>query len=391
MPTPLSRIEREYILKTLEDSLPAFTVLSGPRLIQIPESAYRCEQGKFTLSPEALTALGETHRSPLRFCFFHRQRGMFFDLPHDTFAKGNANFLLPEKVYLEDLSQEAVDVGSLSFAYGGVRFAAEATPDFPLNLVIPDPVRLRDKKNALAKIAAKAGLAGGAESAVYRLFEYLEAHSDRVVGARTEMGHFLFVDHRLAIASFADGGVSPRRFPPVGERICLQITMGKRDLEVDSRVLGSIAVRERLFVSAFSLESPKEEDKRFLFERLYREKYRLYGCLLYTSRYVRVHGFSICAAIPRKISVVRLFHSKGNARGTKKKRPSPGAFFIEQRESFPVDRNSVPALGVFLEHRDAVSLVVVDEAAVPILKRGEKGITAVLLVALVRSEGNVRA
>jgi hypothetical protein len=274
MPTPLSRIEREYILKTLEESLPAFTVLSGPRLIRIPESAYRCAQGTFTLSPEALKALGETHRSSMRFCFFHRQRGMFFDLPSDAFAKGNAAFPLPDKVYLEDLSRDAADGDSLSFAYGGVRFAAEAAPEFPLDLVMPDPARLRDKKNALVKIAAKAGLTDGAESAAYRLFEYLESCSDRDVGARTENGSFLFIDHRFAIASFAYGGVSPVCFPPVGERIILQIALGKRDIEVDSLVLSSIAVRDRLSVAAFSLESPKEEDKRFLFERLYREKYQ---------------------------------------------------------------------------------------------------------------------
>jgi hypothetical protein len=274
MPTPLSRIEREYILKTLEESLPAFTVLSGPRLIRIPESAYRCAQGTFTLSPEALKSLGDTHRSSMRFCFFHRQRGMFFDLPCNAFAKGNAVFPLPDKVYLEDLSRDAADGDSLTFTYGGSRFSADSAPEYPLDLVMPDPARLRDKKNALVKIAAKAGLPDGAESAAYRLFEYLEACSDRDSRSRAEKGSFLFIDHRLAIASFADGGISQVGFPPVGERILLQIAMGKRDIEVDSCVLSSIAVRDRLSVAAFSLESPKEEDKRFLFERLYREKYQ---------------------------------------------------------------------------------------------------------------------
>ena len=274
MPTPLSRIEREYILKTLEESLPAFTVLSGQRLIRIPESAYRCAQGKFTLSPAVIESLGETHRSSIRFCFFHRQRGMFFDLPHDAFAKGKADFLLPEKVYLEDLSRESAAEDSLSFAYGGVRYAAEATPDFPLDLIMPDPNLLQDKKNVLAKITAKAGLSSCDESAAYRLFEYLEACSDHDVGSRADEDSFLFIDHQLAIASFADKGVSSGLFPPVGKRIRLEIAMGKRDIAVESRVLGTIAVRDRLSVFAFSLESPKEEDKRFLFERLYREKYR---------------------------------------------------------------------------------------------------------------------
>ncbi|HPS43768.1 MAG TPA: hypothetical protein PK542_04695 [Treponemataceae bacterium] len=274
MPTPLSRIEREYILKTLEESLPAFTVLSGQRLFRIPESAYRCAQGKFTLTPALIETLGEALRSSLRFCFFHRQRGMFFDLPPETFTKGNADFLLPERVYLEDLSREVSSADSLSFAYGGVRYAAESIKDFPLDLVIPDPDRLRDKKNALKKIAAKAGLPSGEEAAAYRLFEYLEACADSDAGAYADEGYFLFIDHQLAIASFADKGFSPVRFPPVGERIRLQIAMGKRDLEVDACVLGSIAVRDRLAVTAFSLESPKEEDKRFLFERFYREKYR---------------------------------------------------------------------------------------------------------------------
>ena len=61
------------------------------------------------------------------------------------------------------------------------------------------------------------------------------------------------------------------------------------------------------------------------------------------------------------------------------------------RRLFSVDRDTVPALGILLEHRDAVLLVVIDESAIPVLERRKEGISAVLLVAFVRPEGNVRS
>ena len=50
------------------------------------------------------------------------------------------------------------------------------------------------------------------------------------------------------------------------------------------------------------------------------------------------------------------------------------------RDRLLVYGNAVPLLLEALEHCNAVPLVVIDEAAVPVFKRGEEGVTAVLVV-----------
>lgn len=274
MPTPLSRIEREYILKTLEEAKPPFSVLSGPRFIRIPADEYACAGGRFELFGQALSAFGDEYRSPLRFCFFHKGRGMFFDLARETFSHGNAFFTLPEKVYLEEIAAGTECPASVSCVSSGRCNEASAVSSFPLDFVIPDPALLHEKKNVLDKISKKSGIRDGSSSAVYRLFEYLDSFSKPESASDKADNSFLFIDHRFALASFGNTAPNDGELLPAHAMVSLAIELGTRLIDVGASVTGIIPVRKALSVYCFSLKDLKEEDKRFLFERMYRQKYQ---------------------------------------------------------------------------------------------------------------------
>lgn len=274
MPMPLSRIEREYVLKTLEEAKPPFSVLSGPRFIQIPADEWSCAGERFELFGEALSALGGEHRSPLRFCFFHKRRGIFFDLARETFLNGNAFFTLPEKVYLEEIAAGTESPASVSCRYGGRLTDAVSVSAFPLDCVIPDPELLQEKKNVLDKISKKSGIRDGSSSAVYRLFEYLDSFSIPESASSTTINSFIFIDDRFALASFGNTVQSEGEALQAHKPVNLAIELGRRSMDVNASISGIIPVRDGLSVYCFSLKDLKEEDKRFLFERIYRQKYQ---------------------------------------------------------------------------------------------------------------------
>ena len=274
MPTPLSRIEREYILKTLRETLPAFTVLSGTRFSTIPDRSYSCEGERIQLSPECVDSLDGSDRASFRFCFYHRQRGMFFDLEDGPFRNGRVSFILPEEVYLAELDRPDEGRCLLEVSFHDSVFRAEPSPSFPLDAVLPDPSIMEAKKNALEKISRRAGIDAGTIAATYRLYEYLECVARRGRGDLDTQSVFLYADHRFAIASFL---MEPGRHegdPSKEAVMSLEMRIDGRTIVTDARLAGIIPVSDTLTVCCFSLNDPKEEDKRFLFERLYREKYR---------------------------------------------------------------------------------------------------------------------
>lgn len=274
MQTPLSRIEREYILRNLGEALPPFSVLSGSRVIALPEACYECADERITLSQNAMELLSDTHRSPLRFCFYHKRRGMFFDLPRTAFEAGKRSFKVPENVFLEDLGGESRKGETFLMTYGGRRVSVTALRGYPLDSVLPDPAVLESKKRAMDKIAVKAGIGDLSVAAVYRLFEYLDAFSKPDSSRDSQGCGFIFIDHRFAIASFGDGLLPSKSLGEDEGAVSLEITLGSRVISLEGTLSGTIPIREGCAVACFSLEKAKEEDKRFLFERLYREKFQ---------------------------------------------------------------------------------------------------------------------
>jgi hypothetical protein len=274
MPTLLSRIEREYILKTLRETLPAFTVLSGTRFSTIPDRSYACEGERIQLTTECVDSLIDRESASFRFCFYHRQRGVFFDLSTDTFRNAKDSFILPEEVYLADLDRADDERNLLEWSFDDSNFRAEPCPSFPLDAVLPDPVIMDAKKNALEKISRRAGIGADAVAATYRLYEYLEYVARRGRGDLVAESVFLYADHRYAIASCILEQGRHEALPPNESFLRLEMRIDGRNIVTDARIAGIIPVSDTLSVCCFSFIDPKEEDKRLLFERLYREKYR---------------------------------------------------------------------------------------------------------------------
>ncbi len=199
---------------------------------------------------------------------------MFFDLAGDTFSNGNAFFVLPEKVFLEEIDAGMESSASVSCIYGGSFSDAVSVSAFPIDFVIPDPELLQEKKHVLDKISKKAGIRDGSSSAVYRLFEYLDSFSKPESAIGTAINSFIFIDHRFALASFSNPAPTEGEALAAHAPVNLAIELGTRSIDVRASISGIIPVRESLSVYCFSLKDLKEEDKRFLFERMYRQKYQ---------------------------------------------------------------------------------------------------------------------
>lgn len=272
MPTLLSRIEREYILDTLEETLPSFSVLFGSHLSIIPEGSYACHSGRLNF-PLPITA-GNTGNRPstVRFFFFHKQRGMFFDINPDLIGGSNVSFDVPGEIFLDNGNGGQTVTRILEISVGARRYEASQSGEFPLDSIMVNPCLIQAKKNALEKIMQKAGLHDAASLAAYRLFEYLDSLSRHKNVEATQESIVIFADHQYVVASLYVLRDTLHAIEEIRD-INLTLDIGKRKIIADATLSGMITVSGNRAVVCLDISSAMEEDKRFLYERLYRQQY----------------------------------------------------------------------------------------------------------------------
>lgn len=272
MPTLLSRIEREYILKTLEETLPSFSVLSGSHVAIIPEGSYACNGGRFNF-PLPIAAGNSSNRpSTVRFSFFHKQRGMFFDVTLDLIGGDNVAFDVPSEIFLDSGNAGQTGTCILEITAGDRRYEASQSGEFPLDSIMVNPCLIQAKKNALEKIMRKAGMHGAASLAAYRLFEYLDSFSRHKEGKVAQGAIAIFADHQYVLASLYVLRDTLHAIEKI-RNLSISLDIGKRRITADATLSGLIPVSDSQAVVCLDISSAKEEDKRFLYERLYRQKY----------------------------------------------------------------------------------------------------------------------
>jgi hypothetical protein len=272
MPTLLSRIEREYILNTLEETLPSFSVLSGSHLSIIPGGSYACHSGRLNF-PLPITA-GDTDNRPstVRFFFFHKQRGMFFDINPDLIGGSIVSFDVPGEIFLDNGNDGQAVTSILEITVGDRRYTASLSGEFPLDSIMVNPCLIQAKKNALEKIMRKAGIHDTASLVAYRLFEYLDSLSRHKKVEAPHESIVIFADHQYVVASLYVLRDTLHAIEKVRD-MNFSLDIGKRKIIADATLSGLIPVSENQAVVCLDISSAKEEDKRFLYERLYRQKY----------------------------------------------------------------------------------------------------------------------
>ncbi|QEJ99297.1 hypothetical protein [Treponema phagedenis] len=274
MQTPLNRIESEYIIKTFKRDTPPISILCGAELFVLKKEQYRIinETVYFNCIP---FLLGKN----ITVIFTHKQRSFCFYT--DTLQKERyLSFSLAQRIYKYDVGTADYNIPFAEIHINtSLKFSAFAAPELPLDHIIPqkeilsDPKRLNEtvkklifRKNAAKKITA---------SSLLRIIEF-EKSAQSFFSAKTNRGMlFLFVDNiRLVTASVQ----TISRIIKKQQIESIRLHFPKRNITVSPASVEfylPITQLPEVEIIGYSLTAAEEEDKRFLYENIYRGKYDL--------------------------------------------------------------------------------------------------------------------
>ncbi len=263
----LSRIEREYVLETLSDSLPALELSWGTMTAPISVPTYRVSFEKSVSGPSGARIdfrlregdFLDGQRVVVRFS--HRKRRMRFESRARVNHDGLLDIAVPEEIFLDN--GEAGGVDRLSFERQGILEEAFALESLPLDRAGVEAHSLKDGR--LESIASRASIPGGNAAAAHRLLDYLEEYRGKRIPpvAMGERGHFIFIDDACLLLAMYRGACE------VGGKPVVRIRLGRRDIRFASRIEGVMPLSPEAVVLTLSCADAQEEDKRFLYERLY--------------------------------------------------------------------------------------------------------------------------
>lgn len=269
MPVSLSRIEREYVIQTLENVLPPLSLLIHETLYTIPEKTYSLTSGIVSL-PQSF--LGLSSGAPVRVFFQHRQRGMFFSSTLSSTASECLEFEIPSALCKDDANYSIDQTSKTKMIIQGLSYESIAITSCPLDYILVNPDICLQRLENMQKIALKAGIEQGCSLLSYRLFDYLDGFRQENMRELPDLqsGHFFYIDHQYVLVSvqhvkktaLGKGAVFP-----------MSIVYDKRLISVDSVLCGNVPVNKSVTVLCVDISNAQEEDKRFLYEKLYKVKY----------------------------------------------------------------------------------------------------------------------
>ena len=267
MQLSLSRIEREYVLETLSNSLPALELTWGTSTTPISVPTYRVSFEKSVSGPSGahidfrLREGSSLDGQRVVVRFSHRKRRMRFESRARVNRDGLIDLSVPEEIFLDNGETGGVD--RLSFEHEGILEEAFALESLPLDRPSDDAHPLKDGR--LESIASRASIPGGNAPAARRLLDYVEEYRRKRIPpvATGDRGHFIFIDNACLLLAMYRGAWE------AGGKLGLRIRLGRRDIRFSSRIGGIMPLSAESVVLTLSCDDAQEEDKRFLYERLY--------------------------------------------------------------------------------------------------------------------------
>lgn len=269
MPVSLSRIEREYVIQNLSEILPSLSLLCGQTLYLIQEKQYSITNGILC----GIDSISEIQSgSTIRVFFRHKQRGMYFNCSYFTGNDGQYSISLDVEFFKDDFSINSDPPVKAVVTIQDQIYEAFSTSSLPLDSIIVDPQVCHLRKESLQKIIERAGIPPSCSLLSYRLFDYLDGFriNHRSVTDRPHFGQLIFIDSRFCFISL----LSLRKpFPEVTSLVSLTVTYSKRYIFVEGVIQSCIPVNSSFTILVLDIGSAQKEDKRFLYEKLYKEKY----------------------------------------------------------------------------------------------------------------------
>ena len=277
MRASLNRIEREYVLETLSDTLPLLELSGGASVGPFSVQGYSVSLGQATPdAPDAGQTAGmpsgaridcRLRDGPFRdgqrvvVRFSHRKRKMRFESMARINRDGFLELPVPDEIFPDNEDSGSVD--GISFEHDGALAEAVALESMPLES--PSGADPAGGSGRLDAIAGKASIPGSNRAAAGRLIDYIEGFRRKRLPpiAPGERGHVIFIDNVCLLIAMGRAGWN------IGGKFRLSVRLGRRVMRFDSRIEGIMPLSAESDILTLSCEDAQEEDKRFLYERLY--------------------------------------------------------------------------------------------------------------------------
>ena len=283
MRIPLSRIEYDYVFETFLETLPPLLLQAGTLFYTLEPSAYTIKQSKLYFHAPV-----EFIGKPISVFFDHKKRSIAFYTVIQPCGNGCC-LSLPDIAYKYDPDTQPDRVVAEIYVPEIAPITAQEHEAFPLDSIIHtdiQPPSFTDFLPSAYQIAlqymAEGQLAGGDKALVplflYRLYEF-ERQTAAIFNPLKKNGMYaLFVDSKMLICGCKDsyavsiGRRQSVRFALYFPHRTIRITKGRS-------LFSHFIPKSNTAVVGFLFEDVFEEDKRFLYEHVYHEKYNPAYCL----------------------------------------------------------------------------------------------------------------
>lgn len=266
MQNSLSRIEREYILKNLAEALPSLTLQQGQRFITVPASSWQMSDERIGFDID-LRQFSET--LPVRVHFRHKDRALFFD---SRICREGSVFFVPISADICKVVEDGRS-GGMKLLVSSFEPALELRESalFPLDVVFIDPAVCSGREAVFGRLIAKLGLDSGVfrDSALAcRLFEYVDSFRSGGMPSRPTL---VYIDSSHALVA-----VPKAVFGRLKKNEVLQLALwaDSRRIDCAAEIRGMMKLNAESGLLLLDLAKAQPEDKRFLHERLFRNKYQ---------------------------------------------------------------------------------------------------------------------
>lgn len=272
MQIPLSRIEYDHVIETFLQELPPLLLQAGVLFYLIPSGSYAIKNSRlcFTLPPAFVGKKTSVF-------FEHKKRSIVF---YTTVCEQDAQCYaaLPDRAYTYDPPVRKGGIRAEIYMQDDPLVACEHE-DFPLDSIIHENLHLPTFTSFLPsayQTAADYAAEGALKTNMfplffYRLYEFEQRLSFILDLRLSNAMHMLFVDSKMLICGCGDNIALSLR-----NRSDLRFVLlfPHRTIRCSGYSLFShFLPKTKVALVGFVFEDMFEEDKRFLYEHVYHEKY----------------------------------------------------------------------------------------------------------------------
>lgn len=267
MEPALSRIEREYVISSMEEEKPPLLIVCGSLCSAISGEGYSIDGEEMLLDRPLPFGSGAV----VRVFFSHRKRGVFFDAPLPGSAGTQASRLvLGRDIYKEQKREASQALPDITLLYESRMASVKPASWFILEPAFSDPSRILSNPGGVAQVAERLGIPPDS-SAAARSFEFLVSLRESPAKDRADRGGFLsFIDETACTCTLSKDYTS--RIPDSAP-VEASIRYRRRTIKAKALLSGRVSVDPKTDLAAFRFMDIQEEDKRFLHERAYLRKY----------------------------------------------------------------------------------------------------------------------